>query len=85
VTQTPLMHMIFQEVFDHLWVALVFVHAFPDLSLSLSMISEALVNAAELHSPRASNIHHQLLADGEYMSKMSHLVRFLDVVSVDMT
>ena len=83
--QTPLMRTIFQDAFDHLRVALVFVHAFPDLSLSLSMISEALVNAAEHHSPGASNIHHRLLADGEYMSKMSRLVRFLDVVSVDMT
>lgn len=85
--QTPLMRTIFQEAFDRLRVALVFVHAFPDLSLSLSMISEALVNAAELHSPRASNIHHRLLADSEYMSKMSRLVSFcfLDVASVDMT
>jgi hypothetical protein len=82
--QTPLMRTIFQEAFDCLRVALVFVHAFPDLSLSLSIISEALVDVAELHSPRASNIHHRLLADSEYMSKMSRMVSFLHIISVDM-
>jgi hypothetical protein len=80
--QTPLIRAIIQDAFDGLRASLLFIHAFLDLSLTLSMISEALADAAKAH-PRASNIHNRLLADDEYMAKMSRLVRCFGLVSVN--
>jgi len=72
--QTPLMHSIFQDTFEHLQASLLFIHAFPDPALTHSMISEALTVATQSHLPRAATIRHRLELDDEYLSKMCHLV-----------
>ena len=72
--QTPLMHSIFQDAFEHLRASLLFIHAFPDPSLTRSMITEALSVAAKSHLPRAANIRNRLELDDEYVTKMCRLV-----------
>ncbi len=72
--QSPLMRSIFQDAFEHLRASLLFIHAFPDPSLTRSMITEALSVATESHLPRAANIRNRLELDEEYLAKMCHLV-----------
>jgi len=55
-------------------VSLLFIHAFPDLALTRSMISEALGVATQAHLLRVVNIRHHLELDLEYLAKMCHLV-----------
>jgi hypothetical protein len=68
--QSLLMRLVFQDAFEHLRVSLLFIHAFPDPTLTRSMISEALAVATQSHLPRAANIWNRLKLDEEYMSKM---------------
>ena len=77
--QSLLMCEIFQDSFEHLRVALLFTHAFPDPSLTHMMTSEALTAAAKSRLPRSFNIQMQLELDKEYMSKMCHLVTHFHV------
>ena len=72
--QSPLMHSIFQDAFEHLRASLLFIHAFPDPALTRSMISEALGVATQSHLPRAVTIRHRLKLDKEYLSRMCRLV-----------
>jgi hypothetical protein len=72
--QSSLMRSIFQDAFEHVRVSLLFIHAFPDPTLTRSMISEALAVATQSHLPRAANIRNRLELDEEYTSKMCRLV-----------
>lgn len=72
--QSLLMHSIFQDAFEHLCRSLLFIHAFPDPTLTHSMISEALGVAVQSHLPRAVTIRHCFELDREYLSRMCCLV-----------
>ncbi len=72
--QHPLLHAVIQEAFEHLRASLLFNHGFPNANVTLSLIRVSLIAAAESHSPKALQIHLQLLNDREYMEKMIQLV-----------
>jgi hypothetical protein len=80
--QSVLMHEIFQDSFEHLHVSLLFIHAFPDPSLTHSMTYEALTAAAQSRLPRSINIQMRLKMDEEYMSRMCCLVSCFHVISI---
>ena len=71
--QRPLMRAVFQEAFDRTCVALVFRNAFPNVYDTIEMINNNLMTAAEAN-PRGGNIFNRLVIDGDYTTKMSHLV-----------
>ena len=74
--QSPLMCSIFQDAFEYLRATLLFIHAFPDPTLTRSMISEALSVATQSHLPKAANIRKRLEVDDEYVAKMCRIVSF---------
>ena len=72
--QSPVMQTVIHDAFQHILASLLLNCAFPDASVIPSVVRDALVVGAWSNVPRASNIHSQLLADGEYVAEMSHLV-----------
>ena len=71
--QRPLMCAVFQEAFDRTRAALVFRNAFPNVYDTIEMINNNLMTAAKAN-PRGGNIFNRLVIDGDYTTKMSHLV-----------
>lgn len=72
--QRPLVRVVIQGAFDMLHVSLLFTNAFPNPSLSVEFVKEALLRSALNHLPGAASMYQRLLRDEEYMSKLIPLV-----------
>ena len=72
--QSPVMQMVIHDAFQHILASLLLNCAFPDALVIPSVVRDALIVGAWSNVPRALNIHSRLLADGEYVAEMSHLV-----------
>lgn len=73
--QVPLMRVIIQDTFEHVRAFILFDHAFPDPTLTATVVRNALVSAANSHRPAASCIDNRLRCDDTYLFQMSRLPR----------
>jgi len=73
--QAPLMRLVIQDAFEHVRASLLFKHAYPDPIVTIGVVKEALLSAANGHRPTASIIHNRLLHDDPYLFKMARLPR----------
>ncbi|KAH8979572.1 hypothetical protein EDB86DRAFT_3248312 [Lactarius hatsudake] len=72
--QGTLLRTIIQDVFKNLRATMLFQNVFPDGTLTLSFICDALVTAARQCGPAAVSIYTQLLNDTDYFAKIIPLV-----------
>jgi len=72
--QCPLIWKIIQEAFENIHASLLFDNAFPDAFSIPAITSDALVAAAWSQLLKGLTIHSRLMADHEYMVKISPLV-----------
>jgi hypothetical protein len=77
--QHLLVHAVIQDSFDHLRASLMFTNTFPDGSLTIEFIKDALVLSALGHAPGARYIYQRLLYDEDYISKIIPLVSHINV------
>jgi hypothetical protein len=77
--QHPLVHAVIQDSFDYLRASLMFTNTFPDNSLTVEFIKDALVLSALAHAPGARYIYQRLLYDEDYMSMIIPLVSLMNV------
>jgi hypothetical protein len=71
------MRVIIQDAFEHVRASLLFKDAYPDPIVTIAVVKEALISAAESHRPSASSIHNRLVHDNPYLFKISRLVSAL--------
>jgi hypothetical protein len=72
--QRPLVRVVIQDSFDILRISLLFTNAFPEGSVAVQFVKEALLTSALNHRPGAARIYQRLLHDEEYLSKIIPLV-----------
>ncbi|KAH9169616.1 hypothetical protein EDB89DRAFT_2072734 [Lactarius sanguifluus] len=73
--QQSLVRNVVQESIENVQASLMFSHAFPDGTLTLTFIKDGLINAAEKHKPGAADIKRRLEQDQDYLTKISQLPR----------
>ena len=72
--QRPLVHVVIQDSFEILRASLLFTNAFPNGSLTVQLVKDALVRSALKHMPGAGRISQRLQRDEEYLWKIVPLV-----------
>ena len=77
--QHPLVRVVVQDAFDILRASLMFSDAFPDSSVTLEFVKDALVRSALNHAPGARYIYQRLLYKNDYLSKLSTLVSHINI------
>lgn len=73
--QRDLVRSVLQKAIEHLQAAMLFMNAFPDVSVALGFIKDCLLNAADQLRPGSAHIIKRLEEDQEYLSKISSVVR----------
>ena len=63
-----------QDAIDTVRLLLLFDNAFPDANMTLKIIRDGLLSAAEKYKPEMSVIHEQLTSDVKYFAKLSSVV-----------
>jgi hypothetical protein len=71
--QHPMVHIVIQDGMEKVQVDLLINHAFPDPSVALATVKEALITSA-LQCPAASDIHRRLMFDDVYMNTLMPLM-----------
>ncbi len=77
--QRPLVRIVIQDSFDILRASLMFTNAFPDCSLTIEFVKDALVRSALNHAPGARYIYQRLLYKDDYISKLITLVSRMNI------
>lgn len=77
--QHALVRVVIQDSFEILRASLMFTNAFPDCSLTVEFVKDALVRSALNHAPGARYIYHRLLYKDNYLSKLIPVVSRMNI------
>jgi hypothetical protein len=77
--QHPLVRTVVHDGFENLRASLLFDNAFPDATLTASVVRDALIAGAKGLLPRAAAIYDRILSDVEYAPVICPLVSSLIV------
>jgi len=72
--QHELVQVVIQDGFEILHSSLLFTNAYLDGHLTIQLVKEALIRAAQNHTPGALSIYRRLIYDTEYFRKILPLV-----------
>jgi hypothetical protein len=77
--QSDLVQIVIQDAFEILLSSLLFIHAFPEGALTVQLVKDALIRAAQNHTPGALCIYQRLQYSAEYLKKVMPLVSVINV------
>ena len=77
--QHNLVQTVIHESFEILHASLLFDHAFPEGPLIIKLVKDALIRAAQNHTPGALCIYQRLQYDAEYLRRIMPLVSIMNV------
>ena len=74
--QRPLIRKVIIDAIENVRASVLFNNAFPDMTLSITFVREALITAVEGHRPGSDRIRQRLMQDKDYFGKIAPLVSF---------
>ncbi len=77
--QHDLVQVVIHESFEILHASLLFENAFPEGPMTIKLIKDALIRAAQNHTPGALCIYQRLQYNTEYLRKIMPLVSVMNI------
>lgn len=72
--QRPLIQKVIIDVIENVQASILFDNTFPDMTLSITFVRDALITAAEGYKPASDRMRQRLMEDENYFSKIAPLV-----------
>ncbi|KAH8979863.1 hypothetical protein EDB86DRAFT_2835669 [Lactarius hatsudake] len=72
-SQCPLIRAVVQDAIENLQASILFINAFPDVTVTFTLTKDALITATENHGQGGGIVQHRLQVDDEYLTKLISL------------